>query len=92
VALVSRSLRGVPALEPCSWLGSAHIALETVGPHIPGIRRALLVLDGIRVDPNEVEAMVYGPPTAAAILACKKKRKIINPGYQTQADKTSSGR
>ena len=86
MALVSRLFRGVPAFEACLQHDSAHIKKGTVGSHIPKIQKALLVLERVLVDANEVEAMHYGPSTAAAVLAYKKKRNIVNRSYQTQAD------
>lgn len=86
MALISRSFRGVAALEACLLRDSAHITKGTVGPHVPKIQKALMMLDRVIVDANEIETMRYGPSTAAAILAYKKKRRIINPSYQTQAD------
>jgi hypothetical protein len=42
----------------------------------------LIRLDGAAIDPDGS----YGPATAAAVLAYKQKRKIINFSYQTTAD------
>jgi hypothetical protein len=86
MALVSRLFRGVPALEACLVRDSAHLTLGTVGPHIPRIQKALLLIEGVIVSSNEVTAGLYGPSTAAAVLAYKKQRKIINKSYQSQAD------
>jgi peptidoglycan hydrolase-like protein with peptidoglycan-binding domain len=36
--------------------------------------------------PSVRSAQIYGPSTAAAVLAFKRKRKIINTGYQTSED------
>ena len=86
MALVSRLFRGIPALEACLLNDSAHITTGTVGAHVPRIQKALMMLDRVIVDADEVEAMRYGPSTAAAVLEYKKKRGIINRSYQTQAD------
>jgi len=86
MALLSRLFRGVPALEACLVRDSAHVTLGTVGTHVPKIQKALMMIDRVVVDANEVEAMRYGASTAAAVLAYKKKRRIINRSYQTQAD------
>ena len=45
-----------------------------------------MLIDRVVVDTDEVESMRYGPATAAAILAYKQKRNIINRSYQSQAD------
>ena len=86
MALSSRLFRAVPALEACLVRDSAHITLGTVGPHVPRIQKALMMIDRVVVDAGEVESMRYGASTAAAVLAYKKKRNIINRSYQTQAD------
>jgi len=86
MTLISRLFRGVPALEACLLQDSAHITNGTVGLHVPKIQKALMMLDRVLVDAGEVEAMRYGPSTAAAVLAYKKKRSIINRSYQSQAD------
>lgn len=43
-------------------------------------------IDGYRIEPHEIASGRYGPSTAAAVLAYKKKRKIINRAYQTAPD------
>ena len=86
MALFSRLFRGVPALEACLVHDSAHITLGTVGPHVPKIQKALMMIDRVVVDADEVEGMRYGDSTAAAVLAYKQTRNIINRSYQTQAD------
>ena len=50
------------------------------------IQMALILLDDLRIDSDELTAKRYGPSTAAAVLAFKKERNIINRSYQTQAD------
>jgi hypothetical protein len=84
--LFSRLFRGDPALEACLVRDSAHITPGTVGPHVPKIQKALLLIDRVVVDADEVEDMEYGASTADAVLAYKQKRNIINRSYQTQAD------
>jgi len=86
MALLSRLFRGVPALEACLVQDAAHVTLGTVGPHVPKIQKALMMIDRVVVTADEVEGMRYGPSTAAAVLAYKRKRRIINRSYQTQAD------
>jgi hypothetical protein len=38
------------------------------------------------IDISELHEGRYGPSTAAAVLAFKRKRQIINYSYQTKAD------
>jgi peptidoglycan hydrolase-like protein with peptidoglycan-binding domain len=60
--------------------------LGAAGDFVARIQSALLRLDGAQIDATEISARRYGPSTAAAVLAYKKKRKIINRTYQSQAD------
>ncbi len=50
------------------------------------IHTALLILDGVSVAAAELRAQQYGASTAAAVLAFKQRRHIINTSYQTAAD------
>jgi hypothetical protein len=47
---------------------------------------ALLVLDNTSITRGELTTKLYGQSTAAAVLAYKNKRRIINLSYQNQAD------
>jgi hypothetical protein len=86
VALRSRLFRGDPALEACLVRDPAHVLLGARGDHVGKIQSALVALDSARIDQAEWSAMRYGQSTAAAVLAYKRKRRIINFSYQTQAD------
>lgn len=56
------------------------------GDHVAKIQAVVMFLDGSTITEAELKAKNYGPSTAAAVLAYKRKRKIINSSYQTQAD------
>jgi hypothetical protein len=86
MALSSRLFRGNRALEACAVKDSAHVLLGATGDHVARIQFALFDLDGVEIDRTELVDQRYGRSTAAAVLAYKKKRKIINPSYQTAAD------
>jgi hypothetical protein len=86
MALSSRLFRGNRALEACAVQDSAHVLLGATGDHVARIQFALFDLDGLTIDRTELVDQRYGRSTAAAVLAYKKKRKIINPSYQTAAD------
>ena len=43
-------------------------------------------IDGLTIDTSELTAQRYGPSTASAVLAYKKKRKIINRSYENTED------
>src|SRR5258708_24509922 len=57
-----------------------------VGPHVRKIQAALIYLDSLSIDQSELKTCSYGPSTAAAVLAFKKARKIVNRAYQTTED------
>ncbi|MGA2400728.1 MAG: hypothetical protein ABSG91_03360 [Syntrophobacteraceae bacterium] len=84
--LQSRLFQGDPALEACLVSDPAHVTQGAAGNHVAKIQTALATLDGLQIDPGELSAKRYGASTAAAVLAFKKKRNIINRSYQTQAD------
>jgi len=86
MALSSRLFRGNRALESCAVQDSAHVTQGTTGEHVAKIQFALSELDGLVIDPVEVRAQRYGRSTAAAVLAYKRRRTIINRSYQNTAD------
>ena len=86
MALNSRIFAGDPALEACLVKDSAHVTRGTRGDHVAKIQAVVMFLDGSKIADVELKSKTYGPSTAAAVLAYKKKRKIINFSYQTQAD------
>lgn len=84
--LQSNLLSGDPALEDCLVRDSAHVTIGALGGHVTKIHSALVLLDNSTIDISELHEGRYGPSTAAAVLAFKRKRQIINYSYQTQAD------
>ena len=80
--LSSSLFRGDAKLEAAAVSDSSHILQGANGPHVRKIQKALIELDGVDIDADGA----YGPRTAAAVLAYKQKRHIINFSYQTQAD------
>jgi hypothetical protein len=82
MALQSQLFRGDPKLEAAAVSDPAHILPGATGEHVRKIQLALIQLDGAAIDPDGK----YGTATAAAVLAYKQKRNIINRTYQTQAD------
>src|SRR5262245_17656831 len=82
MALQSQLFRGDAKLEAAAVSDPAHIVPGATGEHVRKIQLALIQLDGAAIDPDGK----YGPATAAAVLAYKQKRNIINRTYQTQAD------
>ena len=86
MALKSRILAGDGQLEAAAVSNTAHNVPNAVGDHVAKIQQVLMALDGAVIDGGEVLAKRYGATTAAAVLAYKQKRNIINRSYQTQAD------
>jgi len=86
MALTSPEFRGDPALEAASTRNDRHITKGNVGEHVKKIQRALQKVFGSTIDPAELQSGRYGVSTAAAVLAYKRSRGIINTSYQTQAD------
>jgi peptidoglycan hydrolase-like protein with peptidoglycan-binding domain len=84
--LKSYLFAGNARLERCLISDPAHVVLGDIGPHVRDIQIALIYLDGCIIDESEKLAMRYGPSTAAAVLAYKTKRQIINRAYQSSAD------
>ena len=82
MALQSKLFRGDLKLEAAATSDPAHIVPGAKGEHVRKIQVALIKIDGAAINQDGV----YGPATAAAVLAYKKKRNIVNRSYQTQAD------
>jgi peptidoglycan hydrolase-like protein with peptidoglycan-binding domain len=60
----------------------AHITPGQRGEHVAKIQMALNVLDSANLNADGS----YGPRTADAVLAYKRKRNVVNPSYQAKAD------
>ena len=86
MVLKSRIFQGDPAFEACLTRDSAHITPGSTGDHVAKIQAVVIFLDNAVIVDGELKSKHYGPSTAAAVLNFKKKRKIINPAYQSQAD------
>ncbi len=86
MTLSSNLFAGDPRLEACAVSNPDHVTPGSIGPHVRKIQAAVMTLDGADIDEAELDAASYGPSTAAAVLAYKTKRDIVNRSYQTQAD------
>jgi hypothetical protein len=82
MALQSQLFRNDPNLEAAAVSDPAHIVPGARGEHVRKIQLALIQLDRAAIAADGI----YGPATAAAVLAYKKQRNIVNSAYQTQAD------
>jgi len=86
MALISETFRGDKKLQACLLSDPAHVTQGASGEHVAKLQTALMMLDGAKIDQRETLKKNYGPSTAAAVLAYKTKRRIINLAYQTKAD------
>ena len=84
--LKSNTLANDERLEACLVRDSAHLTLGVQGEFVAKVQASLIFLDDLTIDEQELETHTYGRSTAAAVLAFKKKRKIINRSYQQQED------
>jgi hypothetical protein len=84
--LRSQIFAGDTKLEAAAISDPAHITQGAAGQHVVKIQQALIQLDGAIIDPDELQSGRYGPSTAKAVLAYKRKRHIINRRYETTAD------
>src|SRR6476620_11050704 len=84
--LRSNLFSGDGRLESCLTQDSAHLTPGVQGQFVGKVQAALEYLDGARIDENELDSDTYGPSTAAAVLAYKTARQIINRNYQQSAD------
>src|SRR5437868_1500436 len=86
MSLRSKLLKGDSKLEACLVQDAAHVTPGAMGNHVSKIQIALALLDDAEIASIEISSMRYGTTTANAVLAYKRKRKLINFSYQTQAD------
>jgi hypothetical protein len=89
--LSSRALRDCAPLQACLNHDSAHITTGATGPHVLRVQQVLTLLGEVPLSQwhaftMEAKAQRYGPCTASVVLSYKRKRRIINSAYQTQAD------
>jgi hypothetical protein len=82
MSLQSTLFRGDPKLEAAALSDAAHIVPGAAGAHVKKIQQAVNKLSQVDL----TEDGIYGPATAAAVLAYKRDRKIINFKYQTKPD------
>ena len=74
MGLQSQLFRGDTKLEAAAVSDPAHIVQGATGPHVGKIQLALIRLDGAAINQDSA----YGPTTAAAVSAFKRKRQILN--------------
>jgi hypothetical protein len=84
--LHSQTFKGDQRLEDCLVKDTAHLTLGTKGEFVGKVQSALIYLDDLSIDDKELDEETYGRSTADAVLAFKRKRKIINHSYQNSED------
>ena len=84
--LASKLFRNDPALQQCLVQDAAHVTPGASGDHVGLIQTALFLIDKLPILQAELTGQRFGNATAAAVLAYKRKRSIINLTYQTQPD------
>ena len=84
--LISALFKGDPVFEACLVKDSAHITPDARGFHVAKVQYALMALLRTALDAQEIKTGTYGKSTAAAVLAFKRARRIINTSYQNTAD------
>jgi peptidoglycan hydrolase-like protein with peptidoglycan-binding domain len=82
MALQSKLFAGNRQLEAAAVSDPAHIMQGAIGEHVRKIQTALITVDGASIAADGK----FGAATAAAVLAFKRKRDIVNRSYQSQAD------
>lgn len=82
MALTSQLFVADLKLEAAANSDAAHITPGDRGDHVVKIQQALNQLEGVGLDADGV----YGRATAAAVLAFKRRRGIVNRSYQSSAD------
>jgi hypothetical protein len=91
--LESELFKGDARLNACLVNDAAHVREKEPkekGEFVGKIQRALEVLDGATIDPEELTSTTYGRSTADAVLAYKSNpsRNILNPDlHQTTPDR-----
>lgn len=78
--LASKLFRRDPVLESIL----VEVRFGDFGRHVGKIHTALFVLDGVSVDSKELGMEEYGTSTAEAILAYKRKHKILSVVNRTE--------
>jgi peptidoglycan hydrolase-like protein with peptidoglycan-binding domain len=84
--LRSRLLSASQRLNDCQVRDSAHVTPGDAGDHVARIQQALIRIDRADIAESELSNTRYGDSTAAAVMAYKAARSIINRAYQTTPD------
>ena len=84
--LRSLMLKDDAALQACLLQDRDHVTPGATGNHVAKIQKSLLLLEQAPIASAELRARTYGATTAAAVLAYKRRRQIVNFSYQTTAD------
>ncbi len=86
MVLKSNLFKGSRGLAACEVSDAAHFTVGKQGDDVGLLQMALFALDSLTIDRKELLSKTYGRSTAAAVLAFKTKRKIVNHAYQSKPD------
>jgi hypothetical protein len=86
LALNSNLFKGSRGLTACEINDAAHFTIGKQGDDVGRIQMALLAIDSLKIERQELLSKTYGQSTAAAVLAFKTKRRIINYSYEKKPD------
>ncbi|SEM20720.1 hypothetical protein SAMN04515666_108169 [Bosea lupini] len=78
MTLTSKLMKGDKLLEKCLVNDVDHVVPGARGPHVGKIQLALFQLGEGVISPKEITSQLYGPSTANAVLAYKKRNMILN--------------
>ncbi len=84
--LVSNLFKDNARLQACLTDDRAHLTQGATGEHVHLVQVALMDIDGLTIDDEELGTSRYGRSTASSVLSYKRKRKIINKAYQRTED------
>jgi hypothetical protein len=86
LGLRSNLFKGNRGLAACEINDAAHFTIGKQGDDVARIQMALLAIDSLKIERQELLSKTYGQSTAIAVLAFKTKRQIINYSYQNKPD------
>ncbi|HXJ91227.1 MAG TPA: hypothetical protein VMS18_30750 [Candidatus Binatia bacterium] len=84
--LQSKLLSTNQRLRDCEINDPAHVTPGDQGEFVKLIQQALILIEDMFIEPAELNAGMYGPSTADAVLQYKTERNIVNRAYQSQPD------
>jgi hypothetical protein len=84
--LISKLFSKSSKLQNCAMNDIDHITLGARGEAVQLIQLALVVIENCVITKSELDNVLFGKSTEAAVLSYKTKRRIINRSYQNKPD------